>query len=85
MLERSAESTPTRRQASTGCLPTPGRSAPSPPFVHVERLKTAGWRVVYVTALGKRVLVKKGSPYHAAIMSGAAQARIHECVLEVDR
>jgi hypothetical protein len=60
------------------------RAAPTPPYIHIRRTKTAGWQVVYVGTM-KRETLRRRDSFIDAIVKGAAYARIHECQLEVDR
>jgi hypothetical protein len=63
--------------------PTPANQARAAHHIHVHHTKTAGWQVIYH---GKtRETLRRRLAFHDAITAGAAYARVHDCVLEVDR
>lgn len=56
-----------------------------PPYISVEKTKTAGWRVVHVVSTGVRVPIQRRMEFAGAIKLGATASRVRECRLEVFR
>jgi hypothetical protein len=60
------------------------RAAPTPPYIHIRRTKTAGWQVIFV-GNARRETLRRRDTLQTALYHGAAYARVHQCQLEVDR
>jgi hypothetical protein len=84
MVEIGAQPARTARPEPAVASPPPTRPAPSLPYIRVKRTKTAGWQVVHVCKSGRRVVRVRRLDFKAAIMAGAAAARVNSCELEVD-
>lgn len=60
-------------------------SVAAEPVVVIRRTKTAGYQVIYQSANGTRIVRARNLDYVAALQTGAAIAKTHDCLMEAEQ